>query len=161
MIRNSIFTLALVLGSLSTVRTSAQTSLPPASPNAAKASLTVSLAGIRNDKGQVFIQLWNAPDGFPKQGNRAYKFVVIDANKAVKGTVTATFANLAPGTYAVSTLHDENRNGKMDTNAFGIPKEGWAVSNNVLTHTHAPSFDQASFQLSSSGQKMMSIALHY
>jgi uncharacterized protein (DUF2141 family) len=65
----------------------------------------------------------------------------------VSGTVTATFSDLAPGTYAVSTLHDENGNGKMDTNVFGIPREGWAVSNNVVTHTHAPSFEQASFEI--------------
>lgn len=86
--------------------------------------------------------------------------MAIDANKAVNGVITTTFTSLAPGIYAVSTLYDENRNGKMDTNAFGIPKEGWAVSNNVITRMHAPSYEQASFQLPPSGQAI-SIALHY
>jgi uncharacterized protein (DUF2141 family) len=161
MFRKSILTLALVLGVLvAAVPVSAQAPMSGSSKNTVKASLTVTLTGIRNDKGQVFIQLWNAPEGFPKQGEKAYKYVSIDASKAVNGTVTTTFSDLTPGTYAVSTLHDENRNGKMDTNAFGIPKEGWAVSNNVVTHMHAPSYEQASCQLSPSAQAI-SIALHY
>jgi uncharacterized protein (DUF2141 family) len=160
MFRKSILILAMILGSFNVNLLTAQTSAATSSGNVAKSTLTVSLTGIRNDKGQVFIQLWNAPDGFPKQGEKALKFVAIDATKAVNGTVSITFSDLAPGTYAVSTLHDENRNGKMDTNAFGIPKEGWAVSNNVVTRMHAPSFEQASFQLQQPGQKI-SIALHY
>jgi uncharacterized protein (DUF2141 family) len=77
----------------------------------------------------------------------------------VNGAVTATFSDLTPGTYAVSVLHDENGNGKMDINVFGIPTEGWAVSNNVVTHMHAPSYEQASFPVPPSG-KEISIALH-
>ena len=150
--------LAFVFFNLPAVFAHAQT---PASAEASKsASLTVTLTGIRNDKGQVFIQLWNGPGGFPKQGEQVYKFVAIDATKAVNGTVTTTFLDLTPGTYAVSTLHDENRNGKMDSNMLGIPKEGWAVSNNVVTHTHPPTFEQASIQVPANGQKV-SIALHY
>jgi uncharacterized protein (DUF2141 family) len=160
MFRTSILILTLVIGSFNAHVLTAQTPTATSSDSAPKTSLTVSLTGIRNDKGQVFIQLWNKPDGFPKQGDNAYKFVAIDASKAVSGTVTATFSDLAPGSYAVSTLHDENRNGKMDNNAFGMPKEGWAVSNNVVTHTHAPSFEQASFQIPAGGQRI-SIALHY
>lgn len=161
MLRKSILTLTLVLGILAAaVPASAQAPASAPSENTARASLTVSVSGIRNDKGQVFIQLWNAPGGFPKQAEKAYKYVAIDANKAVNGVITTTFSSPAPGTYAVSILHDENRNGKMDTNAFGIPKEGWAVSNKVITHMHAPSYQQASFQLPPSGQAIF-IALHY
>ena len=160
MLRKSILTLTLVLGTLTALPVSAQAPASAPSENTAKASLTVSVSGIRNDKGQVFIQLWTASEGFPKQAEKAYKYVAIDANKAVNGIIRTTFPSLAPGTYAVSILHDENRNGKMDTNAFGIPKEGWAVSNNVITRMHAPSYEQASFQLLPSGQAI-SIALHY
>ena len=158
MFRKSILTLTIVLGILPALPMTAQTMAR--SENGAKANLTVTLTGIRNDKGQVFIQLWNAPEGFPKRAEKAYKYVAIEASKAVKGAVTTTFADLAPGTYAVSTLHDENGNGRMDTGAFGIPKEGWAVSNNVVTHAHAPSYENASFVLPPTGQTIV-IALHY
>ena len=35
-----------------------------------------------------------------------------------------TFKDLPQGSYAVSVLHDENGNGKMDKNFVGMPKEG-------------------------------------
>lgn len=58
MLRKSILTLTLVLGILAAaVPVSAQAPASAPSENTAKASLTVSVSGIRNDKGQVFIQL--------------------------------------------------------------------------------------------------------
>jgi uncharacterized protein (DUF2141 family) len=35
------------------------------------------------------------------------------------------FSDIKPGNYAIAVIHDENRNGELDTNMFGIPKEGW------------------------------------
>jgi uncharacterized protein (DUF2141 family) len=160
MLRTSILTLALTVGTSATMPVLAQTPYSAPADTAAKANLTVSVSGIRNNKGQVFIQLWNAPGGFPKQSAEAYRYVAVEANKAVNGIVIVTFPSLAPGAYAISILHDENGNGKMDTNAFGMPVEGWAVSNNVVTHMHAPSFKQASFQLPPSG-RTISVTLHY
>jgi len=159
MFRSSVLTLALVFGSLTAISTNAQTVPANSSNTAQRTTLTVSISGLRNDKGQIMIQLWNQPDGFPTKGNKGYKAVNIDADKAVNGTVTATF-DIPPGTYAVSTLHDENKNNKMDSNAFGIPKEGYGASNNVVTHLHAPSFEQAKFQVPISGQKI-SLSMRY
>jgi uncharacterized protein (DUF2141 family) len=39
------------------------------------------------------------------------------------------FPGVAPNTYAVSVFHDENSNGKLDTNFMGIPREGVGASN--------------------------------
>jgi uncharacterized protein (DUF2141 family) len=33
--------------------------------------------------------------------------------------------HIKPGKYAIAVIHDENCNGKLDTNMFGIPKEGY------------------------------------
>jgi len=38
-------------------------------------------------------------------------------------------AGIPPGTYAIACYHDENDNGKLDTNFLGIPKEGTGASN--------------------------------
>ncbi len=159
MFRSPFLSLALLLGNLTAVPIVAQTGLPTISSDAQKTILTASVSGLRNDKGQVLIQLWNAPDGFPTKGEKGYKLIAIDATKAINGTVTVAF-EITPGTYAVSTLHDENRNNKMDTNALGIPKEGYGASNNVVTHFHPPSFDQAKFLVPASGQKIL-ISMRY
>jgi uncharacterized protein (DUF2141 family) len=33
------------------------------------------------------------------------------------------FEDIPPGTYALAVVHDENMNGKLDTNWLGIPTE--------------------------------------
>jgi uncharacterized protein (DUF2141 family) len=41
-------------------------------------------------------------------------------------------SNLNSGKYAVRYYHDENLNGKMETNLVGKPTEGYRFSNNVI-----------------------------
>ncbi len=38
------------------------------------------------------------------------------------------FEDISPGTYALAVIHDENGNGKLDTNWVGIPTEGYGFS---------------------------------
>lgn len=170
MFRSTVLTLALVFGSLTATPVVAQTANPSASSTARtesanppsmaqKTTLTVSIAGVRNDRGQILIWLWNGPEGFPKKGDKSYKLFAIDANKAVNKTVTTTF-DIPPGVYAVTVLHDANRNGKMDTNFLGMPTEGLGTSNNVVSHFRAPSFKQVSFEVPAAGQKIL-ISLRY
>ncbi len=157
--RSLVTVVFFILTTPYSMQVAAQTTKAIAINTAEKASLIVSVSGLRNDKGQVLVQLWNGPDGFPTKGEKGLQLVAIDASKAVNGTVTVTFA-VPPGIYAVSTLHDENKNNKMDTNALGIPKEGYGASNNIAPHFHPPSFDQAKFQVPVIGEKI-SIVMRY
>jgi len=61
------------------------------------------------------------------------------------------FEDIVPGTYAFAVIHDENMNGKLDTNSLGVPKEGYGFSNDAKTSLGAPSFSAAS--LLSDGKK--------
>ncbi len=62
-------------------------------------------------------------------------------------TVTVRFDSLAPGPKAVRLFHDENSNGKLDTNFFGIPSEGYGFSNNPRSRFGEPSFKDRLFEL--------------
>jgi uncharacterized protein (DUF2141 family) len=55
------------------------------------------------------------------------------------------FESIPPGTYAMVVVHDENMNGKLDTNWLGRPKEGYGFSNDAKSLARAPSFSDASF----------------
>jgi uncharacterized protein (DUF2141 family) len=55
------------------------------------------------------------------------------------------FEDIPPGTYALAVIHDENMNGKLDTNWLGIPTEGYGFSNDAQAVLQAPSFSAASF----------------
>ena len=60
------------------------------------------------------------------------------------------FSNLPPGTYAAKVMHDENDNGKLDTNFMGMPIEGYGFSNNPQL-LRKPTFDEAKFDLGAGG----------
>ena len=83
------------------------------------------------------------PKAFPDCGKdaNAHKQLVPAANAK-----TIHFQSVAHGTYAISLIHDENGNGKLDTSVM-IPKEGFGFSRNPTVTFGPPKFKSASFTL--------------
>ena len=48
----------------------------------------------------------------------------------------------------MTLVHDENMNDKLDTNLFGIAREGYGVSNNLRRRHRAPTLAEATFSVS-------------
>ncbi|HGM5960334.1 TPA: DUF2141 domain-containing protein [Stenotrophomonas maltophilia] len=61
-----------------------------------------------------------------------------------------TFKGVPAGSYAVLLTHDENDNGKLDTNLVGMPVEGYGFSNNPQV-MRKPTFDEASVDVPAAG----------
>lgn len=110
-------------------------------------SIRVTVEGVRNDRGQVGLLLFNSADGFPGDFSKAIRQRLIPAGEK---QLEVSFDNLPLGTYAISVMHDENMNMKLDTNILGIPREGHGVSNNFSHAMRGPRFHEASFELNSS-----------
>lgn len=55
------------------------------------------------------------------------------------------FTAVPPGAYGISAYHDENKNGKLDTNVFGMPVEDYCASRDARGTFSAPRFDDAKF----------------
>jgi uncharacterized protein (DUF2141 family) len=106
-------------------------------------TISVAVHHLRNDQGTVVVLLFNGADGFPKQ-QKAFKVLT---TKIVNRTATVDFNGLPAGVYGLAVFHDENSNGKMDTNFFGIPKEGVGASNGAKGHFGPPKFNDAAFPL--------------
>jgi uncharacterized protein (DUF2141 family) len=73
--------------------------------------------------------------------------------QALKRTVPAAatrvqFTGFAPGEYALTLIHDENANQRLDT-MLGIPKEGFGFSRNPVVRFGAPRFKQVDIKLGS------------
>ncbi len=115
--------------------------LPPASaPPAPAASLTVEIAGLKDDAGTVHASLYASADGFPTRPAKAFR----QADAFISGgTARVVFQGLSPGGYAVAAYHDENGNGKLDTGFLGIPTEGLGASNDAKGFMGPPGFDEA------------------
>ncbi len=60
---------------------------------------------------------------------------------------TLVYRNLPAGRYAVSLFHDENGNGKLDTNPAGIPLERYGFSRDARGRMGPPSFEDAAIDL--------------
>jgi uncharacterized protein (DUF2141 family) len=120
---------------------------------AAAARLLVTIEGIRSSEGYVFVTLYSKPQGFPDGDYSAQHAKV----KAASDGLTIVFDNVVAGAYAVGAYHDENNNGKLDTNFFGYPIEGYALSNGIRAETGRPRFSDAAFQV---GDRDTAITLH-
>jgi uncharacterized protein (DUF2141 family) len=55
------------------------------------------------------------------------------------------FRGIPAGTYGASAFHDQNANGKLDTNFMGVPIEDYCASNDARGFMGPPSFDDAKF----------------
>lgn len=128
-------------------------------PTTETGTLTVRVTGARNTKGKILVTLFQGARGFPDDPSEASRqqSAAIDPNTL---SVQVIFKDLPHGTFAVSVLHDENSNGKMDKNFVGMPKEGYGASNNPKKKRRAPTFDEAKFSLTSAEQTV-EIALVY
>jgi uncharacterized protein (DUF2141 family) len=111
----------------------------------------------RSDKGKVLCSLYSSKEGFPKDPSKAIKTCTADIKT---DKAECNFADAPKGTLAISCFHDENGNGKLDTNFLGIPKEGVAMSNNAKGRFGPPSFEDASFAFDGSA-KDLTITLQY
>ena len=121
------------------------TSGPVAAQGAAATTLTVNVTGFKNSEGMCVVWLFNRADGFPNDPTKLLRRATVP----VRGkTSQAVFANLPAGTYAVSVIHDENNNKRLDTNCIGIPKEPYGTSRGVRGVTGPPKFAPASFAVS-------------
>lgn len=104
-------------------------------------SLKVNMEGFKSNKGKVRVGLYNSEGTFLKS---TFKSVASD----IKGQKAAIiFQGLQKGEYAVSIYQDENENGVLDTNLFGIPKEDTAASNNAKGSMGPPKYRDAKFLL--------------
>lgn len=98
--------------------------------------LTARVERVKADKGPIFCDLFNAADGFPGASPIIGGSIRLEAS----AEPVCVWKDLPSGSYAISVIQDENSNGSLDTNAFGIPTEGYGASNNVLPATSAPQF---------------------
>lgn len=132
-------------------------STPAQAQPAQENQIRVEIVGLRNDKGQVLCALFSSAGDFPK---RADKAVAHSTSTITNRRAVCEFPRVPPGTYAVSVIHDQNSNGKLDTNLMGIPREGVGASNDAKGHFGPPKFDAAAFRYSG-GRLELRITISY
>ena len=99
--------------------------------------LNIEITELRNSKGNIMLQLFDSTQTVIKE-----EMSPIKENKCL-----ISIGNLYAGQYAVRYYHDENVNGKMETNIVGKPTEGYGFSNNVIGKFGPPPFEKWLFKI--------------
>ena len=75
-------------------------------------------------------------------------------------SAVTTFEDVPAGPFAVSVYHDEDGDGKMDTNLVGIPSEDYGFSADASGVFGAPSFEEASLELAAGASMQITVRVH-
>jgi uncharacterized protein (DUF2141 family) len=119
--------------------------------------IRVEISRLHSDEGQAECALFASAADFPKHADKA---IARAKSGITHGHAVCEFSAIAPGRYAVSVFHDENSNGKMDTNFVGMPREGVGASNNARGHFGPPKFEDAAFRYAG-GKLDLTITIAY
>ena len=104
-------------------------------------NIKIVVKDIESNDGKMFFALYSTDITFLDKAFKAVK-TEIQNNQC-----NITFEDIPEGIYAVSIFHDENDNGKLDTNCLGIPMEDYGCSNNANGFMGPPKWGDAKFEL--------------
>ena len=114
-----------------------------------KGNISVTVNDIKQTKGDLVFMLFNTEEGFPRETQKAYKKDVV---AEYASSANHVFSEVPHGTYAVAVFQDENKDGEIESNIIGMPKEPVGASN--LTKMGRPSFNKCSIELKQEEQKV-------
>ena len=121
---------------------------PAASAQGKGGKITLEVDGFKSKDGQAVVSVYNSDDSFLEMDD-AFKTMKMPIPGA---KMTIVVDNLPAGTYAISVLHDEDKNGKLKQwLGFGPPKEGVGMTRNP---DGFPKFDKCKFKLEAGDVKM-------
>lgn len=98
-------------------------------------SLDIEILNIEKNSGNIVVEIYKDKSGWLKS---PFRTITLSTNE---GSKTASF-NVPNGKYAVSIYQDMNKNGKVDQNFLGIPKEPVGFGNNYKPFGK-PNFESA------------------
>lgn len=121
-------------------------------------SIEIVVNGIKSFNGQINVALYNTSANFNIIEKAFYK-----QTYSIKGnSIIISIPNVPIGEYAISLFHDVNKNLQIDKNMLGIPKEGFAFSNNATANFGPPNWESAKFMVVSNKKYTQNLNLiHY
>lgn len=114
--------------------------------------ITIEFTNIRSSKGQLLLGVYTNQTNYSNK--KAIKKQTVLKTKLVDGKLTAVIKGLAPGTYGIALLDDEDFDREMNYGFF-LPKEGFAFSNYYHTGMSKPTFDDFEFTLGNEDKKVV------
>jgi uncharacterized protein (DUF2141 family) len=120
--------------------------------------LMITVTNIKEVTGNMRVGIYKSTNDFPDESD-TYKNKIYKISKT--GTITLKISDLPYGNYAIAVYQDKNKNGTMDKNFVGVPKEPFAFANNVKPRFSAPNFEDCEITYSESNHEMKVTLLNY
>jgi len=125
-----------------------------------KTQLTVDINGVESNEGQILVYLhdnsesYYSDDDFDANSVRFFKRIIVTPKPPL---TQVTFENIPAGSYAVSVIHDENKDGTLSRMVFpfaGMPSEPYGLSNNIYSSFTKGSFEDALIKVAAPDSKV-------
>jgi uncharacterized protein (DUF2141 family) len=112
-------------------------------------SVTVKIEGLKGKEGVALVALYESAETWLKVPKAAQ---VVRA-KITGSALTVELKGVKPGSYAVSVIHDENKNDELDMRwlPYPKPKEGSGASRDPDAKVGPPKWDGAKFEVAAEG----------
>lgn len=104
------------------------------------ADISFEIEGVNAQHSKIYAQLFNSQDSYSK--GEAFSATYLQAKQGINKVI---FTNIPVGQYAIRFFQDENNNGTLDTNLFGMPSEGYGFSNNAKPNYGPVGYQDAAF----------------
>jgi uncharacterized protein (DUF2141 family) len=113
------------------------------------ATVTVKIDGFKGSEGAALVVLYDSAESWLKVPKAAQ----VAHAKITGSTLTVELKGVKPGSYAVSVIHDENKNNELDMRwlPYPKPKEGSGSSGSQDSAVGPPKWEGAKFDVSATG----------
>lgn len=106
--------------------------------------MEVEVSGLTQTEGRVMVGVFSDAGTWLKKGISGAS---VEASQQKDGRVLVKLQDLPEGSVGLSVFHDVNGNGRLDSNAMGMPKEPYGFSNNAAGVFGPPKFEKAQFEV--------------
>ena len=107
-------------------------------------NVSIEITNVRNKEGTIQLEVFRSQKEFEEEV--AYKTYLISKKDISGNTLNCLIKDLEADTYGFALLDDENNNKKMDY-GWGIPKEGFGLSDYYHSGWSKPVFKDFKFFL--------------
>lgn len=124
----------------------------------AQATVTVKIDGLKGTEGVALVALYDSPEAWLK----VPKAVQVVRAKITGAGLVVELKGVKPGTYAVSVIHDENKNNELDMRwlPYPKPKEGAGSSGSQDSGVGPPKWEGAKLDVAAAGASI-SVSMKY
>ncbi len=104
--------------------------------------LNLTVTNIQENSGRIWVGIYRSEEDFLDRE----KARLVEAKVDSSGSLTIPISALDYGTeYALAIFHDEDDDGELNRNFFGLPAEPWAFSGEPKTRLRLPRFAEVKF----------------